>query len=67
MKQVARLGFALLLAAATLIPVSSEAALCSFQQCFANAPDCSQYVCPPGQVPVPRCNTQYCYSYCFCR
>ncbi len=66
MKQIARLGFALLLAATALIPGRSEAAPCSFNQCLANAPDCSQYVCPPGQAPLLRCNTQLCYSYCFC-
>lgn len=65
-KRIARLGFALILTGATLIPGSSEAALCGFQQCLANGPDCSQYACPSGGPAFPRCNTQYCYSYCFC-
>jgi len=66
MKQIARLGFAIILTvAASLVPGSSEAA-CTIQQCFSNA-DCSQYVCPQGQVPLPRCNGVYCYWYCVCR
>lgn len=67
MKPIARLGFALLLAATALIPGRSEAAFCTITQCFANPPDCSQYVCPSGQASVLRCSSPACSAYCYCR
>jgi hypothetical protein len=69
MKQIFRLGLVLLLAAAAMIPVSSEAApilACTIDRCFAEA-DCSQYTCPSGQIALPRCNAQSCTTYCVCR
>lgn len=64
-RRITRLGFAILLASAALIPGSSEAA-CTIDQCFSNA-DCSQYVCPQGQIALPRCNAISCSYYCHCR
>lgn len=69
-KRLIRLGFAIILAAAALVPGSAEAA-CTIEQCeylMLNA-DCSQYqqyVCSPGQVAVPRCNTIRCDYSCRC-
>lgn len=65
MNRIARLGFALLVAGVTMFSGKSEAALCGFQQCLANA-DCSTYVCPSGHPALPRCNTATCNYYCFC-
>jgi hypothetical protein len=68
MKRLTRLGFAFLLAAVAFVPRTSEAA-CTLQQCMdlMSNMDCSQYVCPQGQVAIPRCNAIYCYAYCVCR
>ena len=71
MKRLTRLGFAIALTAAALVPGSAEAA-CTVQQCsdlMTNA-DCSQYqqsVCSPGQIATPRCNSIRCQVYCVCK
>lgn len=63
MNRITRLGFALILAAATLIPVESGAA-CDTSRCF-NV-NCSQHVCPEGKFPIPQCAVQVCHPYCSC-
>lgn len=64
MNRITRLGFALILAAATLIPVESGAATCDTSRCFNIS--CSQHVCPEGKVPFPQCAVQVCQPYCTC-
>lgn len=65
MNRITRLGFALLLAATTLIPVKSGEAFCDTSRCFSIS--CANHVCPnPGQIAIPKCIIQTCTPYCSC-
>jgi hypothetical protein len=64
MNRIARLGFALILAATALVPGRSAAYTCDINRCFNNS--CSQHVCPSGQIAVPRCLAATCTPYCSC-
>ena len=67
MKRLIRLGFSIIiLAAAVLVPGSSEAAACPpLDQC-QELMDCSQYACPQGSFPIVRCTGNPCYVFCKC-
>lgn len=64
MKRIKHLGFAAILAITALVSGTSEAAVCDASRCFNL--NCSNHVCPAGQVALPRCNLTYCYFYCGC-
>jgi hypothetical protein len=64
MKRIKLLGAALIFAATALIPANSPAATCTAQQCFSL--DCSQRVCPQGQVAMPHCELRTCTFTCVC-
>jgi hypothetical protein len=65
MKSIHRLAIALTVAATALIPGTSRAAFsCNPNQCFNL--NCSQHVCPAGQIALPRCNLQFCSLACGC-
>lgn len=58
---------ALILTSMALVPAKAPAfTFCTFEQCYYNL-SCSQVVCPPGFIAIPRCTpAPTCQGYCTC-